>query len=80
MLERDVRRRYRKSLVHLPAALAAVDHAMLYDNSAPAPQGPRVFCEIEEGVVVALESERPQWFERALGPRVRVGDELRGAV
>ena len=73
--EADVVRRYRASLGHLPAALQLVDHAVLYDNSVA--EGPRVFGEVERGVVVALEPDPPRWFEVALGPNVRPGDDLR---
>ncbi|MFW6197691.1 MAG: hypothetical protein ACOC5B_02385, partial [Myxococcota bacterium] len=62
----------------LHADLARVDHAMLYDNSAPTPEGPRIFCEVEVGVVMALEPDRPSWFDHALGPDLSVGDPLRG--
>ncbi len=76
--ERDIRRRYRRSLAHLPGAIARSDHALLYDNSAPAPAGPRVFAEIEQGIVTALEADRPPWLGRALGRDLQVGDDLRG--
>ena len=75
--EPDVRRRYRKSLDHIPVALSRVDHALFYDNSAPAPEGPRIFCEVEDGIVVALEPDRPRWFEHALGSELSVGDRPR---
>lgn len=73
--EADVWRRYHASLGHLRTALLSADHAVLYDNSSPA--GPRVFGEVSQGVVVALEPDVPRWLERALGPDVRPGDDLR---
>ncbi len=72
----DIRRRYRISLAHLPEALAQADHAVLYDNSARAEVGPRVFAEVEEGVFAALEAEPPEWFSAALG-RADIGTDLR---
>jgi predicted ABC-type ATPase len=72
----DIRRRYRTSLEHLPEALATADQAVLYDNSTRAEVGPRVFAELERGVFVALESERPEWFTATLGAAV-LGGTLR---
>jgi predicted ABC-type ATPase len=63
----DIRRRYRTSLAHLREALAGADQAVLYDNSTRAEVGPRVFAELEDGVFIALESDRPEWFSVAIG-------------
>ncbi|HEY0153602.1 MAG TPA: AAA family ATPase [Longimicrobium sp.] len=63
----DIRRRYRISLAHLAEAVASANQAVLYDNSAGPEIGPRVFAEVEEGVFVALETDRPPWFSIALG-------------
>lgn len=71
-----VRRRYRTSLTRLSDALAVADQAVLYDNSAAAGAGPRVFAELEDGVVTALEVDLPSWFDAALGG-VTVGTSLR---
>lgn len=73
----DVRRRYQLSLSHLSEALAIADQAVLYDNSARAEVGPRIFAEVENGVIVALEPERPAWFSGVLR-RVDLGTDLRG--
>jgi predicted ABC-type ATPase len=73
----DIRRRYRISLAHLAEAVAGADQAVLYDNSSRAEVGPRVFAEVEAGVFVALEADRPPWFSVALG-RPEIGGNLRG--
>lgn len=73
----DIRRRYRISLAHLAEAIASANQAVLYDNSANAEIGPRVFAEVEEGVLVALEADHPPWFYIALGG-MGVGMSLRG--
>ncbi len=75
--DEDIRRRYRISPAHLAEAVAGADQAVLYDNSTRAEVGPRVFAEVEEGVFVALEADRPPWFSVALG-RTETGTNLRG--
>jgi predicted ABC-type ATPase len=75
--EGDVRRRYRRSLAHLPAAIGLSDHTMLYDNSAPANAGPRIFAEVEQGIVTALEPDPPRWLMRAFPSGLRISDGIR---
>lgn len=61
----DVRRRFQRSLAHLPAALRLADHATIYDNSTQS--GHREVLVIEHGQIVAQESVLPPWVTRYLG-------------
>jgi len=51
--EKDVRRRYRRSLKNLPIAVKRADHTILFDNST------------EDGyrLIAILEASGEQWFE-----------------
>ncbi len=46
----DIRRRYERSLEHLPQFLKVVDHAVLYDNSGLDPAYVRL-CEFRRGEI-----------------------------
>jgi predicted ABC-type ATPase len=61
----DVRRRYQRSMSHLPAALRLADHAIIFDNSTE--QGHRKLLAVEHGHIVAREPNLPQWIIRCLG-------------
>jgi len=51
--EGDVRRRYTRSMMHLPIAMQRADHAILFDNST------------EDGyrLIAILSTTGNQWFE-----------------
>lgn len=61
----DVRRRYQRSLAHLPDALRIADRASIYDNSTE--QGHRLVLAIENGQIAGQESNLPQWVIRHFG-------------
>jgi predicted ABC-type ATPase len=56
--ESDVRRRYHRSLTHLPVALEKCDYGMLFDNSEPS--GYRIVAVKEKGSLQWI-SEPPSW-------------------
>jgi predicted ABC-type ATPase len=57
----DVRRRYRRSMAHLHAALALADLAKVYDNSG---DGHRLVLFTERGIVRWRAEHMPPWAER----------------
>jgi predicted ABC-type ATPase len=57
----DIRRRYKRSLGNLPAALRLASEAWLYDNAG---DEPRVVLETREGVVVWRAEIEPEWVRR----------------
>jgi len=58
----DIRRRYNRSLLNLPAALLLVHQAIVFDNSEAEP---RKVLETRFGTVVWRTNE-PAWVRRAL--------------
>lgn len=50
--DRDIRRRYERSLANLPAALKLANEAWLYDNAG---DQPRMVLEMRDGVVVCQD-------------------------
>ena len=58
----DVRRRYSRSLLNLPAALRMVDQAVVYENSEAEP---RKALETRAGVITWRGMNEPAWVTRA---------------
>lgn len=56
--DRDVRRRYARSLLHLHHVLSTVHEALLYDNSGPEP---RLLIEMRSGKSLNRTSAMPEW-------------------
>jgi predicted ABC-type ATPase len=59
----DIRRRYNRSLLNLPAALRLVHQAVVYDNSEAEP---RKVLETQVGNVVWRTNSEPAWVARVL--------------
>lgn len=59
----DIRRRYNRSLLNLPAALLLVHQAIVFDNSEAEP---RKVLETRFGTVVWRTNDEPAWVRRAL--------------
>jgi len=59
--DRDVERRYYRSLQNLPVALVYAEHAKVYDNSAPS--DPSVLLEIRDRSLIFLRHELPDWLK-----------------
>jgi predicted ABC-type ATPase len=60
--ERDIRRRYGRSLRNLPAALELADEAVVFDNTGSAP----ILVAVNESDMWSYEAEKPAWFVEAL--------------
>jgi predicted ABC-type ATPase len=61
--DRDVERRYHRSLQNLTAALAHVERARVFDNSEPGT--PKLLLETLERSLVFLRQDLPNWFRMA---------------
>jgi predicted ABC-type ATPase len=61
--ERDVFRRYERSVSHFRAALKIADECVAFDNSG---QAPRKVLEIRGGAVMWRSPELPGWVVKAL--------------
>jgi predicted ABC-type ATPase len=59
--DRDVERRYHRSLMNLPAALLLAERARVFDNSTGA--APRLVFEMREQSILFLRQELPDWFK-----------------
>jgi predicted ABC-type ATPase len=60
VLEEDVRRRYNRSLLNLPAALRLANEAVVYDNSG---SEPRKVLVAKAGVVIWTVHQQPTWMK-----------------
>jgi predicted ABC-type ATPase len=60
----DIDRRYGRSMTALPAVLALVDTATIYDNAGD--QQHRIVAEVRRGTAVFRAPERPKWVDMAL--------------
>jgi predicted ABC-type ATPase len=63
--DRDVERRYHRSLLNLPTALIYAEHAKVYDNSAPSEL--TLLLEIQDGRLIFLRHELPDWLKSVFG-------------
>jgi predicted ABC-type ATPase len=59
--DEDIRRRYDRSLAHLPAVLRIADDATLYDNSD---DRPRIVLETHGGIITWRGPNEPAWVTR----------------
>jgi predicted ABC-type ATPase len=81
--DRDIERRYHRSLRNLAAALAQAERARVFDNSTPFT--PKLLLEMRERSLIFLRQELPDWLKTAfradsthdVGRRLQ---ELRGEV
>lgn len=62
--ESDVRRRYTRSLRHLPLAIDRADHTQIIDNSSD--QGPLEVLLLEQGQLRRRSTITPRWVTIAL--------------
>jgi predicted ABC-type ATPase len=62
--ERDVRRRYARSLANLPQAMTRCDHALVFDNSST--DGFQLILQWAHGEVVWRAPTLPVWLVHAL--------------
>ena len=58
----DVRRRYKRSIDRLPAALRLADMAKVYDNSS---DQHRLILVVKNGVAISRSSDLPAWVQKA---------------
>ena len=58
----DVRRRYKRSIDRLPAALRLADIANVYDNSS---DQHRLILVVKNGVAISRSSDLPAWVQKA---------------
>ena len=63
--DRDVQRRYHRSLQNHPTALAHAERARVFDNSEPGE--PKPLLETRERRIVLLREALPDWFRVAFG-------------
>ena len=61
--DRDIERRYHRSLQNLPAALILAERARVFDNSTPSTA--TLLLEMRERSLVFLRHELPDWFKTA---------------
>jgi predicted ABC-type ATPase len=61
--DRDIERRYHRSLQNLPVALVEAERAQIFDNSAPSE--PTLLLEMREQELLFLRRELPDWFRSA---------------
>lgn len=59
----DIRRRYKRSLSHLPAALKLAHRAQAWDNSG---ERPRKVLETQESKIIWRAPDAPEWLVRTL--------------
>jgi predicted ABC-type ATPase len=76
--DRDVERRYHRSLQNLPIALVEAERAQIFDNSAPSE--PTLLLEMRERNLLFLRHELPDWFKSAFGIDNTVEDATRHVV
>lgn len=63
--EEDVRRRYLRSMRHLPSAIGRADLVTIVDNTTE--QGPRVVLAIDHGQITMRAEELPLWVVTYVG-------------
>jgi predicted ABC-type ATPase len=73
--DKDVERRYRRSLANLPAALVLAECSRVLDNSTGA--APALIFEMREQDIVFLRRELPDWFKEAFQMDRAVEDATR---
>jgi predicted ABC-type ATPase len=61
--DRDIERRYYRSLQNLLVALVEAERAQTFDNSAPSE--PTLLLEMREQELLFLRRELPDWFRLA---------------
>ncbi|AFY91140.1 zeta toxin family protein [Chroococcidiopsis thermalis] len=62
--EKDIRRRYERSLANLPLALQQADDALIFDNSTVA--GHQNVLTVENGRITQIVPELPEWLRKAI--------------
>lgn len=75
VLEEDVLRRYSRSLMDLPAAVALADRGRVFDNTEDAQ--PRLIFEMREQGTVFVRRELPPWFKTAFQIRRTIEDSAK---
>lgn len=65
----DLFRRFERSIVNLPVAIALADESLVYDNSTMA--GVRLIARFSRGSLAECAPHVPRWMERAIGPLLK---------